>query len=62
MKLSMKLTLDGLVRALRWKAHALAEDGQPDYRRRTLRKRDKGEAGLEKQRPAREGQNDRTGI
>lgn len=32
MKLAMKLTLDGLVRGLRWKAHTLAEDAEQRYR------------------------------
>jgi hypothetical protein len=32
MKLAMKLTLDGLVRGLHWKAHALAEDAEQRYR------------------------------
>ena len=31
MKLTMQLTLDGLVRALRLKAHALAEDVEAGY-------------------------------
>jgi hypothetical protein len=34
MKLAMRLTLDGLVRGLRWKAHALAEDAEQRYRQR----------------------------
>ena len=33
MKASIALTLSGLVRALRWRAHALAEAGERDYRR-----------------------------
>ncbi|CAN7285793.1 hypothetical protein [Aminobacter aminovorans] len=32
MNLTMRLTLDGLKRALRWKAHELAEDIEQDYR------------------------------
>jgi predicted transcriptional regulator len=28
----MRLTLDGLVRGLRWKAHALAEETEQRYR------------------------------
>jgi len=31
MKLTMQLTLDGLIRALRLKAHALAEDIEAGY-------------------------------
>ena len=31
MKLAMSLTLDGLVRALRWKAHVLAEALEQAY-------------------------------
>lgn len=33
MKVSMKLTMDGLVRALRWRAHLLAEQGTQQARR-----------------------------
>ena len=33
MKLAMELTLDGLVRALRLKAHGLAEEIEDGYRR-----------------------------
>lgn len=33
MKATVELTLAGLVRALRWRAHALAEEGERDYRR-----------------------------
>lgn len=32
MKVTMKLTLDGLTRALRWKAHELAEAVDQGYR------------------------------
>lgn len=32
MNVTMKLTLDGLKRALRWKAHELAEDIEQGYR------------------------------
>jgi hypothetical protein len=32
MKLAMRLTLDGLVRGLRWKVHTLAEDAEQRYR------------------------------
>jgi hypothetical protein len=32
MNVAMRLTLDGLVQALRWKAHALAEDAEQGYR------------------------------
>lgn len=32
MKMSMKMTLDGLMRALRWQAHDLAEQAERDYR------------------------------
>lgn len=32
MNVTMKLTLDGLKRALRWKAHELAEDVEQGYR------------------------------
>ncbi|ODT08276.1 MAG: hypothetical protein ABS58_03300 [Mesorhizobium sp. SCN 65-20] len=32
MKVAMKLTLDGLIRALRWKEHELAEDVEHGYR------------------------------
>lgn len=32
MKVTMKLTLDGLTRALRWKAHDLAEAVDQGYR------------------------------
>ncbi|KQU66932.1 hypothetical protein ASC75_10080 [Aminobacter sp. DSM 101952] len=32
MKVTMKLTLDGLKRALRWKAHELAENAEQGYR------------------------------
>ena len=32
MKLAMRLTLDGLVRGLRWKAHTLAEEAEQRYR------------------------------
>lgn len=32
MNVTMKLTLDGLKRALRWKAHELAEDAEQGYR------------------------------
>ncbi len=32
MKVTMKLTLEGLKRALRWKAHELAEDVEQGYR------------------------------
>ena len=31
MKMTMTSTFDGLVRALRWKAHALAEEIERDY-------------------------------
>lgn len=31
MKVAMKLTLDGLIRALRWKEHELAEDVEHGY-------------------------------
>ena len=31
MKMTARLTLDGLVRALRWKAHALAERVEDGY-------------------------------
>lgn len=33
MNIAMRLTLDGLVRALRMKAHALAEEIEAGYRR-----------------------------
>ena len=33
MRLTTTLTLDGLVRALRWQAHALADDAEQRYRR-----------------------------
>lgn len=33
MNVTMRLTLDGLVRALRAKAHGLAEETERDYRR-----------------------------
>ncbi|WP_406873868.1 hypothetical protein WHT83_11735 [Aminobacter sp. P9b] len=32
MNVTMKLTLDGLKRALRWKAHELAESAEQGYR------------------------------
>jgi hypothetical protein len=32
MKLAMKVTLDGLMRGLRWKAHTLAEEAEQRYR------------------------------
>lgn len=32
MKLAMKLTIDDLVRALRWQAHDLAEEAERGYR------------------------------
>ncbi|PWK75744.1 hypothetical protein [Aminobacter sp. AP02] len=32
MNVTMKLTLDGLKRALRWRAHELAEDVEQSYR------------------------------
>lgn len=32
MNVTMKLTLDGLKRALRWKAHELAENAEQGYR------------------------------
>lgn len=35
MNVAMQLTLDGLVRALRLKAHALAEETEAGYRRGT---------------------------
>lgn len=31
MKVSIALTLDGMIRALRWKAHALADDIEHGY-------------------------------
>ncbi|SFK56907.1 hypothetical protein SAMN04488498_108128 [Mesorhizobium albiziae] len=34
MKLGIRLTLDGLVKALKWKAYALAENGEYRYRPR----------------------------
>jgi hypothetical protein len=34
MKLSVALTLEGMVRALRGKAHALADEAEDGYRRR----------------------------
>lgn len=34
MKLTMAITLDGLVRALRWKGHELAEDAEQRRRSR----------------------------
>ena len=61
MNLTMKLTFDGLVRALRWKMHDLAEDRREDYRRKALSPQDKRDAA-QKQRRAEEGQDDRTGI
>jgi hypothetical protein len=46
MKLAMKLTLDGLVRGLRWKAHALAVDAEQRYRpqARTATAKERGKA------------------
>jgi len=32
MKMSVRMTLDGLIRALRWRAHDLAEQVEQDYR------------------------------
>ena len=37
MKLTMELTLDGLIRALRLKEHGLAEDYEEEHRRATRR-------------------------
>lgn len=46
MKLAMRLTLDGLVRALRSRAHALAEERvQHDHARRLRAEGRKGRAG-----------------
>ena len=41
MNLSVRLTLDGMIRALRWAAHEVAEDGDRAYldRRSRLGKR-----------------------
>ena len=39
MKLTMQLTLDGLVRALRLDAHGLAEEIEGGYRRDTPRRK-----------------------
>lgn len=36
MKMTMRLTLDGMKRALRWKAHELAEDAEQGYRGEAL--------------------------
>ncbi len=40
MKIAMQLTLDGMVQALRWKAHALAEDLEGGYRSAVSGERD----------------------
>ena len=48
MKVSMQITLDGLLRTLRWRAHTLAEDV-------ALSRRPAGRDGARRQRPADDG-------
>lgn len=51
MKLTMELTLDGLLRALRGKAHQMAEDIESGYARRRIvavgREADRERAGAD---------------
>lgn len=57
MKLAMRLTIDGLVRALRIKGHALAEDAEAGYRRGDAA--DETSRGRVRRGPARETADDR---
>jgi hypothetical protein len=57
MKLAMQLTIDGLVRALRMKGHALADDAEAGYRRADAA--EETSRGRVRHGPARETDDDR---
>ncbi|RUM97339.1 hypothetical protein EET67_13325 [Pseudaminobacter arsenicus] len=61
MKMAMTMTADGLIRALRWKAHDLAEDIERDYRKGAPMPGSGRDARAEKDKSAREQSDERAG-
>ena len=61
MKVAMAMTLDGLLRSLRWKAHDLAENVEHGYRAPTRTKPSVVQTNGRRIRTTEEPSNDRSG-